>query len=105
MLPLRTPSTAFDSNPSLTFGCECVTLTPYSDGIKVLTQSVVNRDILDEINLTARLNTYDTTGNSAENYAVFSESTVSSVPEPTTYAMLLVGLLTLRGFSRRRNRV
>lgn len=109
---LGTQATAFDSDPSLTHGCAgsdpCTAYIPWAPFLGQLAVTTANNHIdpaLDaEGNAFAAL-AFDSSQSTGVTWAVFSVSQpVATVPEPSTYAMLLVGILMLAGFSPRSNR-
>jgi hypothetical protein len=101
---------AFDDNPTLTFGCEgavslCQTAVPYGvSGPNLSVRFALNfspsagsADRVSDLSFAANF-----PDNNQFNYAIFSRST-SAIPEPATWAMMLIGFGAV-GYSMRRSR-
>lgn len=101
--------TSFDSAPGTTFGCigadTCFMFIPYALGGSSFTASgpfngpVSNSNSTD---VTNSATTFDTTGVANQVWAVFSLST--AVPEPSTWAMMLLGFAGIGLAVRRKNK-
>ena len=108
------PQGNFDTQPTLTFGCEpntqapyCAPLTPFmlmvnSDGAFVGSSEILNQPTVSGDTITSGFNTvgFDTTSNP---FLVYVRFTPTALPEPTTVGLLAIGLA---GFGlRRRKRI
>jgi len=105
---------AFDSEPSLTRGCKssivCSVLTPYGineDGLLLLSQITFNGlDVSIDRTFDGTYPRYfSTEWVTNYTYSVWSlsQSSTAVVPEPSTYAMISLGLFGLMGIARRGN--
>jgi hypothetical protein len=109
-------ATTFSANPDLTMGCgptyvsQCLMMIPYhvdAQGNVSLVNAVNNSSLYgvadsatpSSINL--NVNDSNTANDTSRVYAVFSRS-ASAVPEPTSWAMMLVGFAGIGMFFRSR---
>ena len=108
------PQGMFDSNQTLTAGCNlsptvCFSFIPYGLDGDVLTRYALNGryEFQDRVSGVFRFsNAQDTSWASIYNFAVFSNARplVAAVPEPDTWAMMLLGFLAVGGAIRHARR-
>ena len=103
------PDGAFDTNPALTYGCGnstfCIVAVPYNFTADTMAAYNEAPPISDSLGYTAFYWNSSTHGTTPLNYAVFA--VFSPAPEPSTWAMMLLGFLgigvTIRGQRRPNN--
>ena len=87
---------SFDSRPYLTRGCDdvlqCRVITPYALTSGGFTGSFAdNLGTFDSVGTTINGSSFATSQNPTVTFAVFTPSLTAAVPEPSTWAMMLVG--------------
>ena len=98
----------FDSHPESVFGCNgpCNSWIPYalpSDGIYYSARVATNTATSDQIAPGDFAASFNTGFHGGSNFAWFTLASVSAVPEPSTWAMMLLGFGAV-GFAMRRSR-
>ena len=108
-LDLGAPTTAFDSDPSLTYDClsieRCIAFTPWSvNGPNVSIQGAFNYNptTADIVGVAGALTTYDSFVSLDVTWAVWREAATVDVPLPSSLALLIPGLGAL-ALRRRRH--
>jgi hypothetical protein len=98
----------FDSDPSLTFGCSasfCETLVTYSAGVGGYKNAIAtNAKYLDYVSDAGFSYSSNLSGAVSQNFARFSLASIPTVPEPATWAMMLVGFGFIAGATRYRRK-
>jgi len=103
----------YDEQPSLTAGCQsfgiCQTNVPYSTtenyaDVAFNVNAIPSLNDIEGVGIGGKFFTFDTTNASTENYAKFSLATSGAVPEPSTWAMMILGFGAV-GYSLRKRQV
>ena len=105
---------AFDSDYTLTFGCSanasdfgsfCAAFVPYQiDGTHWSGEGALNTNVNDQTFGTGGDINFDTTSAPQFVFALFSPSAIGAVPEPSTWAMMLLGFFGIGVAVRRQAR-
>lgn len=103
------PSGNFDTHPEATNGCtdtvRCIAIIPYAVDNNTLSIGYADNysvENLDTNKLSRTSRTHDQSVSSAQVYAVFQESAGPAVPEPATWAMMIIGFGLIGSSLRRR---
>jgi hypothetical protein len=98
----------FDTHPELTFGCgglTCEILIPFQGGFPFLASTADNGALIDSVGSDARDPDSNFAISNLVTFALFTPAAAAAVPEPASWAMMLLGFGAVGLAMRRRKRI